>query len=155
MITKNKSKEEVEKIKGAVSDEEEVSGKEPELTDLPGIGPAVSAKLENAGINDLMGLAVSTPSTISDASGVSVAVARKAIQAARNMLDLGFVEGSEYAKKRDNVHHITTGSKSFNDLLGGQGLESRAITECYGAYGSGKTQLGLTLAVNVQLPTER
>ncbi|MEX0920521.1 MAG: DNA repair and recombination protein RadA [Candidatus Pacearchaeota archaeon] len=158
MVAKNKSKEEVEKIKDAVSGEDadvSASGKEPELTDLPGIGPAVSNKLENAGINDLMGLAVSTPSAISDASGVSVAVARKAIEAARNMLDLGFVEGSEYAKKRENVNHITTGSKNFNDLLGGHGLESRAITECYGAYGSGKTQLGLTLAVNVQLPPEK
>ena len=31
--------------------------KEPQLTDLPGIGPAVSAKLESAGVYDLMSLA--------------------------------------------------------------------------------------------------
>ncbi len=30
--------------------------KEPKLTDLPGIGPAVSSKLEAAGIYDLMSL---------------------------------------------------------------------------------------------------
>jgi len=128
--------------------------KEYTLTDLPGIGPAVSAKLESAGILDLMTLAVMTPSALGDAAGVSPAVARKAIQASRDMLDLGFVDGSEYAKRRENVHYITTGSENFNELLGGRGIESRAITEAFGAYGSGKTQVALTLAVNTQLPIE-
>jgi len=138
-----------------VKKDEENSNKEPELTDLPGIGPAIAAKLESAGILDLMSLAVSSPATIADAAGVSPAVARKAIQAARNMLDLGFQDGMEYAKKRESVIHITTGSIELNNLLGGKGVESRAITEAFGAYGSGKTQLGLTLAVNVQLPLEK
>ncbi len=129
--------------------------KEPELTDLPGIGPAVAAKLENAGIFDLMALAVSSPATVSDASGVSAAVARKAIMAARDLLELGFQDGAEFAKKRENVSYITTGSQNLNELLGGRGIESRAITEAFGAFGSGKTQLGSTLAVRVQLPVEQ
>lgn len=128
---------------------------EPELTDLPGIGPAVAAKLESAGIFDLMALAVSSPATISDASGVSPAVARKAIMAARDLLDLGFQDGTEFAKKRENVSYISTGSKNLDELLGGRGIESRAITEAFGAYGSGKTQLGSTLAVRTQLPVEQ
>ena len=146
-------KEDAKKSKKSVSDEKEK--KELELIDLPGIGPAVAAKLENAGILDLMSLAVASPAVVSDASGVSPAVARKAIQAAREMLDLGFQDGIEYAKKRADISHITTGSQNFNELLGGKGVESRAITEAFGAYGSGKTQLGLTLAVNVQLPSEK
>ena len=129
--------------------------KEPKLTDLPGIGPAVSAKLESAGIFDLMSLAVMSPGVLGDSAGVSSAVARKAIQAARDILDLGFTDGVEYARKRSNVAYITTGSNNFNELLGGRGVESRAITEAFGAYGSGKTQLGLTLAVNAQLPVEK
>ncbi|MBU2052762.1 MAG: DNA repair and recombination protein RadA, partial [Nanoarchaeota archaeon] len=145
-------KEEVEKIKKAVSDEEK---KEPQLTDLPGIGPAVAAKLESAGIYDLMSLAVMSPAVLGDAAGVGAAVARKAIQAARNLLDLGFTDGVEYARKRANVSYITTGSKNFDELLGGKGVESRSITEAFGAYGSGKTQLGATLAVNVQLPADK
>ena len=71
------------------------------------------------------------------------------------MLNLGFVEGTEYAKKRESIHNITTGSKNFDELLGGKGVESRAITEAFGAFGSGKTQVGLTLAVNVQMPVEK
>ncbi len=145
-------KPEVREIKEAVSDE---SNKEQKLTDLPGVGPAVAAKLESAGIYDMMSIAVMTPSDLSEIAGVSPAVARKVIQAARKMLDLGFMEGTEYAKKRESIHNITTGSKNFDALLGGRGIESRAITEAFGAYGSGKTQVGLTLAVNVQLPMEK
>lgn len=132
----------------------EKENKEPQLTDLPGIGPAVAAKLESAGVFDMMSLAVMSPASLGDAAGVSSAVARKAIQAARDMLDLGFTDGVSYADKRSNVSYITTGSKNVDELLGGRGIESRAITEAFGSYGSGKTQLGSTLAVNTQLPEE-
>ena len=147
MPTKKETEKETEK-------KEKEKSKEPEIIDLPGIGPAVCAKLENAGVFDMMSLAVMSPAVLGDAAGVSSAVARKAIQAARNMLDLGFSDGLQYAKKRENVSYITTGSNNLNELLGGRGIESRAITEAFGAYGSGKTQLGSTLAVNVQLPVE-
>ena len=141
-------------IKETVSGEKSEK-KEPKLTDLPGIGPAVATKLESAGIYDLMSLAVMTPSDLAEIAGVGAAVARKAIQASRDMLDLGFQDGLEYAKKREDIGSITTGSNQFNELLGGKGVPTRAITEAFGAYGSGKTQLGLTLAVNVQLPPEK
>ena len=152
-MTTKKEKEESEKIKKAVSGEEKTS--EPQLTDLPGIGPAVAAKLESAGIFDMMSLAVMSPAALGDAAGVSAAVARKAIQASREMMNLGFSDGIEFAKRREDVFNITTGGESFNELLGGKGFESKAITECFGSYGSGKTQVGSTLAVNVQLPVEK
>jgi len=135
--------------------EEEDSGGEKKITDVPGIGPGIATKLEAAGIYDLMGLAVMSPPALAEMAGVGEAVARKAIQAARNMMKLGFMSGEEFAKRREDVGYITTGSQNFNNLLGGKGVETRAMTECYGAFGSGKTQLGLTLAVNVQLPKEK
>jgi DNA repair protein RadA len=128
---------------------------ETKLTDIPGIGPGIAAKLEAAGVYDLMGLAVMSPVALSEMAGVGEAVARKAIQAARGMLKLGFSDGLEFAKKRESVINITTGSNNLNGLLGGRGIETGALTEAYGAFGSGKTQLGLTLAVNVQLPKEQ
>jgi len=84
-------KKDAEKIKEAVSGEEgeekeaktNEEKKEFKLTDLPGIGPAVSAKLESAGVYDLMSLAVMGPAELGDLAGVSPAVAREAIQAAR------------------------------------------------------------------------
>ncbi|MEK6848466.1 MAG: DNA repair and recombination protein RadA, partial [Nanoarchaeota archaeon] len=82
-------------------------------------------------------------------------VARKAIQAARKMMNLGFMSGEEFAKKRAEVFYITTGSKNLDNLFGGKGIETKAITEVFGAFGSGKSQLGFSLAVNVQLPVEK
>ena len=144
-----KSEEEKETKETKEGDEEA------KLTDIPGIGPGIAAKLEAAGVYDLMGLAVMSPVALSEMAGVGEAVARKAIQAARGMLNLGFSDGLEFAKKRDSIIFITTGSKNLNGLLGGRGIETGAMTEAYGAFGSGKTQLGLTLAVNVQLPREQ
>ncbi|PXY71568.1 DNA repair and recombination protein RadA [Candidatus Parvarchaeota archaeon] len=146
--------EDQEDVETEFSEEDKKKNNEPKLTDLPGIGPGIAAKLDAAGIYDLMGLAVMGPSNLAELAGVGNAVARKAIQAARNMMNLGFTDGVEFDKKRKDIRYITTGSDSFNDLLGGKGVESRAITEAYGAFGSGKTQLGLTLAVNAQLPVE-
>jgi DNA repair protein RadA len=138
-----------------VKEKEEKKEKEYTLTDIPGIGPGVASKLEAAGVYDLMGLAVMTPSDLSELAGVGQAVARKAIQAARTMMQLGFTDGAEFDKRRKDIIYITTGSNNVNTLLGGKGVESRSITEAYGAFGSGKTQLGLTLAVNVQLPKDQ
>jgi len=128
--------------------------KESKISDLPGIGPAACQKLEDAGIYDLMGVAVLTPGELSEMAGIGEAVARKAIQASRKMMNLGFQDGIEFSERRKEIGYITTGSKAINQLLGGKGVETKAITEAFGAYGSGKSQLGFSLAVNVQLPLE-
>lgn len=128
---------------------------EPQLIDIPGVGPGAIAKLEAAGIYDLMGLAVLTPALLSETAGMSEAVARKAIQAARQMMSLGFKDGLEHEEGRKDLFHITTGSKNLDNLLGGKGIETKSITEAFGAFGSGKTQVGLSLAVHVQLPVEK
>ncbi|MBT6955979.1 DNA repair and recombination protein RadA [archaeon] len=125
------------------------------LMDLPGVGPGAVAKLEAAGIFDLMGLAVLTPPSLSDMAGMGEAAARKAIQAARQMMDLGFSDGLAFAEKRKEILYITTGSKNLDNLLGGKGIQTKSITEAFGAFGSGKTQLALSIAVGVQLPEEQ
>ncbi|MDO8508901.1 MAG: DNA repair and recombination protein RadA [Nanoarchaeota archaeon] len=146
MAKKEEKTEEVESIS---------SGGEAKITDVPGIGPGIASKLEAAGIYDLMGLAVMSPSALSEMAGVGEAVARKAIQAARGMMKLGFMDGMEFAKKREDVGYISTGSENLNNLLGGKGIETKSMTEVYGAFGSGKSQLGFTLLVNVQLPKDQ
>ncbi|MFH1359095.1 MAG: DNA repair and recombination protein RadA [archaeon] len=150
-------KEEKKKVVKKEKGEETIEKKEPEmkLSDLPGIGPAAVEKLEAAGIFDLMGVAVLGPKELGEMAGLGEAAARKAIQASRSMMDLGFQDGLEFADKRKEVVNITTGSKEFDNLLGGKGIETKAISEAFGAYGSGKTQLGLSFAVNVQLPIEK
>jgi len=155
MAEEEKIEEEKKKKKKGEEKIEEEKKDEPKLTDVPGIGPGTVAKLEAAGIYDLMGLAVMSPADLGELAGVGEAVARKSIQAARKMMSLGFSDGVEFAKKREEVYHITTGSKNLDTLLGGRGIETKAITEAYGAFGSGKTQLALSLTVNCQLPKEK
>src|SRR2546427_1438548 len=57
-------------------------------------------------------------------------------------------------RMKANVLRLTTGSKSFDELIGG-GLETQTITEVYGEYGVGKSVLCHQLAVNVQLPVDK
>jgi len=120
--------------------------REARIEDLPGIGAATAEKLRLAGFDNLMSIAVATPGEIIDAAGITEATARKAIRAARDNLEMGFQSGIDLMKKREGIEKISTGSKNFDTLLAG-GVETGAITECFGPYGSGKTQIAHLLAV--------
>ncbi len=76
-------------------------------------------------------------------------MAQKIILAAREAVDIGgFETGDVILERRKSVAKLTTGSKALDSLLGG-GAETQAITEVFGEFGSGKTQLAHQLAVNV------
>jgi len=131
-----------------------MSKKELTIYDLPGVGAATAEKLKDAAYNTLMSIAVATPGELTEAAGLGESAARKIINFARNNLDMGFVTGIDLMKKREKVIRITTGSKQFDDLIGG-GFESGSITECFAQFGSGKTVLAHQLAINAQLPKEK
>ncbi|MGQ0798172.1 MAG: DNA repair and recombination protein RadA [Methanobacteriota archaeon] len=108
------------------------------IEELPGVGPATAEKLREAGFSDLMALAVASPQMVADAAEIGSNVAQKIIIAAREAADVGgFETGDVVLERRKSVAKLTTGSKAFDELLGG-GLETQAITECYGEFGSGK-----------------
>jgi DNA repair protein RadA len=144
-----KKKQEIEKKGDKEMEQEAVveEKKEKTLNDLPGVGPATVEKLQAVGYNDLMAVAVATPGEIIDATGMAQSLAKKTIAAARASLEMGFESGIDLLQKRNNVIKISTGSKAFDSLLAG-GFESGSITECFGQYGSSKTQLAHQLAVN-------
>ena len=119
------------------------------IYDLPGVGAATAEKLIAVGFNDLMSIAVATPSELIDATGMGDAVAKKLIAVARSSLEMGFESGEELLKRRERVLRIKTGSNALNTLIGG-GFETGAIVECFGEFGSGKTQIGHALAVSSQ-----
>ncbi|TAL57815.1 MAG: DNA repair and recombination protein RadA [Nanoarchaeota archaeon] len=119
------------------------------LEDIPGVGAATAEKLSSAGYSTLLSVAVASPGELVEASGVTEALARKMIQFAREKMEMGFETGEELLKKRELVEKIQLGSKAFNDLLGG-GFETQSITECFGEFGSGKTQIGHSLCVAIQ-----
>jgi DNA repair protein RadA len=129
-----------------------------ELEDLSGVGPEIASRLRNAGYDTLMDMATAVPSAIADEVGISRQIANKIIANAKRHVEIpGFEQGSAVVEKRKNLVHITTGSKELDKLLGGKGAESTAITEFYGEFGSGKTQLCHQLAerIEMHLETER
>jgi len=126
------------------------TGKKPQqVIDLPGVGAATAEKLASAGYDNLMAIAVSSPGQLTELAGVTEPVARKMIQCARDALDMGFESGEDLLKRRERVIKIKTGSTAVDAMLGG-GIETGAITECFGEFGSGKTQIGHVLAVSAQ-----
>jgi len=154
MIMEEDSKEEIlEETKDPIEEVNEAIKspitKAPEVSDLPGVGAATAEKLGQAGFDTLMSIAVATPGELVEATGSSEAVSRKVIQAAREMMDLGFHTGTEVLARRDEVQRIKTGSSNFDTIVGG-GFETGAIVECFGQYGSSKTQIAHALAVNCQ-----
>ncbi|MDP6099323.1 MAG: DNA repair and recombination protein RadA [Candidatus Thalassarchaeaceae archaeon] len=132
----------------------EVPEEEPTVDDLPGVGPATAEKLRDAGYDDLLAIAVMSPSALADSAELGEAVAAKIINAAKKMANIGgFVSGGCLLERRSRVLKLTTGSVALDELFGG-GFETQAICEVYGEFGSGKTQIGHQLAVNTLLPVE-
>lgn len=124
-----------------------------ELEELPGIGDTTAEKLKEAGFNTIESIAVANPVEIKEIGGIGEAVAAKVINAARDSMEMGFMTGTEVLEKRKTMKKIPTGSSVLDELLGG-GVETQAITEFFGEFGSGKTQICHQLAVNVQIPEE-
>jgi DNA repair protein RadA len=123
------------------------------LEDLPSIGPATAQNLRELGFHTIESLATATIRELEPA-GISEKKALKIIRLARSSISLSFIRADELLKMRQNIVRLTTGSRELDELLGG-GLETQTITELYGEYGSGKSQVCHQLCVNVQLPPDR
>ncbi len=138
-----------------VDNEEKEVQKQITIDDLPGVGEATAEKLRESGYEDMMTLAVASPKDLAQVSGIAEGIASKIIGAARKAADVGnFETGEEIMERRRGVTKLTTSSKALNDLLGG-GIETQAISEFYGEFGSGKTQIMHQLAVDATMPVEK
>jgi len=123
------------------------------IGDIPGIGPATAHKLQELGFHTIESLATATVRELEPA-GIGEKKAAEIIRLARSSITLSFIRADELLKMRQDILRLTTGSRELDDLLGG-GLETQTITELYGEYGSGKSQVCHQLCVNVQLPHAR
>ncbi len=119
------------------------------LEDLPDIGPATVAKLKEIGFKTVESLGTAAVAELV-AAGIGEAMAEKVIEAARKSMAITFVRGDELVEIRKNVRKLTTGCSSLDRLLNG-GIETQSLTEFYGEFGSGKSQLCHQLCVTVQL----
>lgn len=129
--------------------------KEKRIEDLPGVGEATAEKLRDAGYTDMLALAVASPGELVEAAEIGETLASKIIAAARKEARVGGFETADVVfSRRKEVGKLTSSSKILDDLMGG-GFETQALTELFGEFGSGKTQIAHQLSVNVQMPKDK
>ncbi|XP_063251967.1 meiotic recombination protein DMC1/LIM15 homolog isoform X1 [Prinia subflava] len=132
-------------------DDEESFFQDIDLLQKHGINVADIKKLKAVGICTIKGIQMTTRRALCNVKGLSEAKVDKIKEAANKLVEPGFLTAFEYSEKRKMVFRISTGSQEFDKLLGG-GIESMAITEAFGEFRTGKTQLSHTLCVTAQLP---
>lgn len=110
-------------------------------------------KLSEAGYHTVEAVAFAPKKHLITIKGISEAKADKILIEAAKLVPMGFTTATEFHQKRSEIIQLTTGSKELDRLLGG-GIETGSITEMFGEFRTGKTQLCHTLAVTCQLPIE-
>ena len=127
---------------------------------LEGLGAVTAKALENAGIKYVVDLVVRDSVELSELTSLSRADCDKIAQQAREIwnesgaVKESFIGARELlAYRTDKLERFSTSCPELDRWFKG-GIETEAITEFYGEFGSGKTQMCHTLAVNVQRPVE-
>ncbi|KAK6202510.1 uncharacterized protein RJT21DRAFT_118561 [Scheffersomyces amazonensis] len=135
-------------------DDDEIGG--PLLIErLEGNGISLSdiKKLKADGFHTIESIAYTPKRKLTEVKGISEAKAEKISLEAAKLVPLGFTTASEFHSRRSELICLTTGSKQLDTLLGG-GIETGSITEVFGEFRTGKSQLCHTLAVTCQLPID-
>lgn len=130
-----------------------MSGKN--ISNLSEVGDATARRLEDSGFRTVESIATAKAKDLQKAAEIGESKAEKIISEARSASKKDqFVTAEEILNKRGDVGWISTGSEEVDNLFGG-GIETQAVTEIFGEFGSGKTQLAHQISVNVQLPEEK
>ncbi|KAL7389120.1 hypothetical protein ABVT39_026772 [Epinephelus coioides] len=136
-------------------EEEENFGPQP-LSRLEQCGISASdiKKLGEAGFHTIEAVAYAPKKELLNIKGISEAKADKILTEAAKLVPMGFTTATEFHQRRAEIIQISTGSKELDKLLQG-GIETGSITEMFGEFRTGKTQLCHTLAVTCQLPIDQ
>src|SRR5438445_10963891 len=114
------------------------------------IKPHLITKLKGAGIESIFDLAISIPHQLIEEGGIltgaDAQIALELVMKAKKaLIDSGllareFSTAEEILERRKNLRRCTTGSSKLDSFLKG-GIETQAMTEIAGEFGSGKSQL--------------
>ena len=130
-----------------------------EIQDIEGIGPTIAKKLREAGIFSVMDLAVAGVEDLavdinaSKDSAASFIMAAQKLLRESDVLEKEFITADTALKKRRSLLRCSTGSSMLDDLFLG-GIETQAVTELYGEFGSGKSQICHTMCITAGQPVE-
>lgn len=121
--------------------------------EVNGITAGDIKKLQEAGLHTIEAIAYTPRKQLLNIKGISEAKADKILLEAYKLVPMGFTTATEFHLKRSEIIQLTTGSKELDKLLQG-GIETGSITELFGEFRTGKTQLCHQLAVTCQLPID-
>jgi len=153
--------EEVVEEEPAVEPQAEAGAEEETVGPIPiaklegnGIVAADVKRLREAGYHTVESVAFATRRALIAIRGVSENKADKVIAEASKLIPMGFTTAMHYHTQRSDIVQLSTGSKELDGLLDG-GVETGSITELFGEFRTGKTQLCHQLCVTCQLPFKK
>jgi len=149
---------------GQLAQAEQTQGDEPGITRLErlcaptahggaGLSKADLQQLVDHGIHCVESIAFMPMRKLMEVKGIGDQKAQRVMAAARQIVPMGMVSAAQMLHIRRQMVMLTTGSTQLDRLLGG-GIETGQITEVFGEFRCGKTQLCHTLCVACQMPTE-
>ncbi|KAL1853261.1 RecA recombinase Rhp51 [Diaporthe australafricana] len=124
------------------------------LAALEGLGGLTKRDIQlivDGGYNTVESVAYTPRRNLEQIKGISEQKANKILQEASKLVPMGFTTATEMHQRRSELISITTGSKNLDTLLAG-GIETGSVTELFGEFRTGKSQICHTLAVTCQLP---
>jgi len=151
--TRKRKKKEIDIERADIpSPEITVPSKPPASLSEIGVRPSVAEKLKKAGVTTTGVLATMSAKQLADlVSGVGETIAKRLVNSARDYHGLGLKRATLVRAQHKSRKKISTGLKGLDGILDG-GVETGVITEFYGAFKSGKTQLCHQLSILVQRP---
>ena len=120
-----------------------------------GINRTDITKLKAGGFNTIESVAHATLKKLQDVKGISEQKAQKLkdIIKSNGLVSMGFTTATVRLEHTKDVIFVSTGSRDLDTLLNG-GIETGSLTEIFGEFRTGKTQLCHTLCVTCQLPLD-
>ncbi|KAL5204690.1 hypothetical protein ABZP36_009561 [Zizania latifolia] len=147
-----------QKMAAAVAEQQQEEGEHGpfpiEQLQASGIAALDVKKLKDAGLYTVESVTYTPRKDLLQIKGISEAKVDKIVEAASKLVPLGFTSASQFHAQRLEIIQVTTGSRELDKVLEG-GIETGSITEIYGEFRSGKTQLCHTLCVTCQLPLDQ
>jgi len=116
-----------------------------------GIAANDITKFESAGYHTIESIAHATKRKLSDIKGISETKVLKIKEIVKTLVPMEFQTAADALENRKELVMLTTGSREIDKLLEG-GIETGSITEVFGEFRTGKTQLCHTLCVTCQMP---
>ena len=140
-------------VQGAQEEEEQFGPLLVATLEQHGIAATDVKKLVGAGFYTVESVVYAPKKKLMEVKGISEQKADKIQLEAMKLVPTGFTTATEMHLKRSQIIQITTGSKELDKLLNG-GFETGSITELFGEFRTGKSQLCHTIAVTCQLPID-